>query len=203
VAKCHHCCFGSLCLCLSYDNYIISWHLHPPQDFVTSSALWKPGILGVMEKRRRLLNLEGTATWNVPLKCGPKEATPNQLGNKDRSRIWKEMLTLLADKPSASLHLKDSCKAISITGFYSATTWCSTVAAHRSTGLQRVSASRAGGMHQVVEYLPSKCKALNWNSSTTKKETECSWLGMVMVAYTCNLSYVGGRDWENRGSRSL
>jgi hypothetical protein len=60
----------------------------------------------------------------------------------------------------------------------------------------------------VVEYLPSKCKALSSNSSTAKKKKKKK--GQVIknykrsqatVVHTCNPSYLGGCDQEDHSLR--
>jgi hypothetical protein len=54
---------------------------------------------------------------------------------------------------------------------------------------------------QVVEHLPSKCKALRTNPNTTKINKNihpCQ----APVAHACNPSYSGGRDQEDLGSKS-
>jgi hypothetical protein len=48
----------------------------------------------------------------------------------------------------------------------------------------------------VVEHLPTMSKALGLVHSTTKKES-----GPDTVAHTCNLSYSGGKNKEDHGSR--
>jgi hypothetical protein len=67
---------------------------------------------------------------------------------------------------------------------------------------KNTSQKRVGRVAQGVELLPSKGEALSSNSNTTKKEIEKRKGNWASVAHAYSSSYSGGRDQENRGSKS-